>query len=297
MLINRRSKIWKSLKKLELYIMVVDIGSDGGRPPVWEQSDGAVKFCDFEARGELPRVAFSDSEMRELFVTRNKFCSSLFEPNKKLLEDYETDNVACRDVMDRLSVKCCTLDDFYNEKKYTECDFIKIDTQGSELDILKGAKELLKGFNPIVYAETWTREIYEKTPLSFEIMSYMHKNNYELLSVEVGASWKNLLGKQSGGKKQVVGLDLIFIPNNNIILNEKPEKFIKYIAILELYGYYSLATHLLELYNLTKPDFILYKDAALRRMNKNFPNWFTHIWDYTIGNLNSKLRVYPKLYD
>ncbi|MDP3996398.1 MAG: FkbM family methyltransferase [bacterium] len=39
---------------------------------------------------------------------------------------------------------CTTIDDFCAENKIDEVDFIKIDTEGGELDILKGARRMLK---------------------------------------------------------------------------------------------------------------------------------------------------------
>ena len=45
-------------------------------------------------------------------------------------------------------VNIITIDDFVNENKIKKIDFIKIDTEGYELKILKGAKETIKKFKP-----------------------------------------------------------------------------------------------------------------------------------------------------
>jgi len=45
-------------------------------------------------------------------------------------------------------VNIITIDDFVNKNKIKKIDFIKIDTEGYELKILKGAKETIKKFKP-----------------------------------------------------------------------------------------------------------------------------------------------------
>jgi hypothetical protein len=41
-----------------------------------------------------------------------------------------------------------TLDDFVKEHNIERVDFIKIDTEGSEREIIKGARETIKNFKP-----------------------------------------------------------------------------------------------------------------------------------------------------
>ena len=57
-------------------------------------------------------------------------------------------------VEDKVKVPLITLDEFSNGEDLTHCDLIKIDVDGIELDILKGAKQLLLKYAPIVIVET-----------------------------------------------------------------------------------------------------------------------------------------------
>jgi FkbM family methyltransferase len=36
-----------------------------------------------------------------------------------------------------------------------KCDFMKIDVEGAEFEVLAGAKETIKKFNPVIIVETW----------------------------------------------------------------------------------------------------------------------------------------------
>lgn len=66
--------------------------------------------------------------------------------------------------IEKLSVKVNTLDTIISSK--TPIDFIKIDVEGGEFDVLKGAKELLKRNKPIVIFECGlgASDFYETKP-------------------------------------------------------------------------------------------------------------------------------------
>ena len=71
-----------------------------------------------------------------------------------------------------------TLDKFLEKnKKIKKIDFIKIDTEGHELEVLKGAEKTIKKFKPIL--------MVEKNNLNFYAMSkILKKLNYEIYSFE-----------------------------------------------------------------------------------------------------------------
>ena len=74
-------------------------------------------------------------------LTKSRGCSSLYKPNLKYLKNYP--DVERFFVEDTVTVETTSLDTLYNDKVFSNIDFIKIDTQGSELDILKGGEKFL----------------------------------------------------------------------------------------------------------------------------------------------------------
>ena len=60
----------------------------------------------------------------------------------------------------KLKVKTTSLDYLYEGNEIKKPDFIKIDVEGAELSVLKGAEKLLKEFSPILFLATHGEEIH-----------------------------------------------------------------------------------------------------------------------------------------
>lgn len=73
-----------------------------------------------------------------------------------------------------------TLDAYVDEKNLPPPDFVKMDVQGSELDILRGMKALLPG---VKYAllESCIHQWNEGAPRTDELIAYMAENGFEIL--------------------------------------------------------------------------------------------------------------------
>lgn len=122
-------------------------------------------------------IALSSSNGNEqLFVNQFSETNSLL-PSRKLnsVIDKFTSNV------DSITVKTATLDSFCLNHSIEFIDFIKLDTQGSELRVLEGGKELLRTQAiAALYCEVEFVEIYENQPLFFEVFEYLKNYNYSL---------------------------------------------------------------------------------------------------------------------
>jgi len=56
-------------------------------------------------------------------------------------------------------IKQITLDQFFSEKQLERFDFLKMDVQGGELDLLEGGLESIRKFKPIILTEAATEEL------------------------------------------------------------------------------------------------------------------------------------------
>jgi FkbM family methyltransferase len=67
-----------------------------------------------------------------------------------------TSNVIAREIKPQsiAEIKQLTLDELAREWSISNCDLIKIDTDGSELQVLQGARDTIQKYKPIIIAET-----------------------------------------------------------------------------------------------------------------------------------------------
>ena len=92
--------------------------------------------------------------------------------------------------------------------KIKNLDYLKIDTQGAELEILKG----LGNYRPLlIKIEVHFFSMYDGVPSWHELINYLYELNYVLID------WK---GIGSHSSRVPAELDMIFIPNFNNILGE-----------------------------------------------------------------------------
>ena len=117
----------------------------------------------------LQSALSSKQESRELHLTRKPEVSSFFKPNRRLLDLYP--NPSRWDIVKTVRVEAIPLDRFLYDP-ILDVDFIKLDTQGSELEILMGAQsslELALG----IEVEVEFISLYENQPLFGDVCTYL----------------------------------------------------------------------------------------------------------------------------
>jgi FkbM family methyltransferase len=81
-------------------------------------------------------------------------------------------------------IKCRmeTLDTILSRERFHMPDFIKIDVQGYELEVLKGGKEALAAAEAIVM-EVSLAEMYKGSPLVYEVITFMHERGFQCYDI------------------------------------------------------------------------------------------------------------------
>ena len=126
-------------------------------------------------------LALSDSDNEnDFYITQKTDCSSFLEPS---LEGLNIEPKFLK-VQKKVVVKTKKLDDVLLENmKFKEYKYslLKIDTQGSELLVLNGARNLLKTKIKFVYVEVSDLEHYKKQTKSNEIIDFLYKYGFVLV--------------------------------------------------------------------------------------------------------------------
>lgn len=101
-------------------------------------------------------------------------------------ESQETHPIHCGTVKSSEGVGSITLDTFCINNNITKLDFIKIDTEGYEHNVLNGAKEIISKYRPQIIIELGLYAMKEKN-IDFSFYSnYFNKYNYRLIHSKTG---------------------------------------------------------------------------------------------------------------
>ncbi|WP_321507960.1 FkbM family methyltransferase [uncultured Methanoregula sp.] len=83
-----------------------------------------------------------------------------------------------------VEVKVESIDNLFNNKKLSKPDFVKIDVEGLEFDILQGMQMTLKEYKPNLFIEIHGANINDKMKNANEIISFLTGFNYSFYHIE-----------------------------------------------------------------------------------------------------------------
>ena len=184
----------------------------------------------------FPHALGEKSERRKLHVTNHPMCSSLYKPNEAFLDLYQNLDVAKK--KSESEIDTISLDKFVEDNEIGIVDFIKIDVQGAELDIFKGAPKTLMNTLKIV-CEVGFVPLYEGQPLFGDVCNILERHNlmFNKFLGMAGRSLKPLiLNNNPNFASQHMWSDAIYIKHVAMIPGLDNEKLIKLALLAAAYG-------------------------------------------------------------
>lgn len=154
------------------------------------------------------KIIVSNKKEKKLFINISKDFD-----NSSLLNATElhTDSHESAKYTHKEEIECNTLDsliDFYSINEKTL--MLKIDVQGSEMDVLKSAANNLEIFK-LVQIELTLQPLYEGQTLYKEIIEFMRDNNFEIWNIFPGYKKKSI--------GQLYQFDVIFYNQHSLKKN------------------------------------------------------------------------------
>ena len=188
-------------------------------------------------------------EARTFYVTRYPGCSSLYEPDPAVIDLFATLGTGPDgnyEVVDRIEVETKRLDDI------DECpppDYVKIDVQGGELDVLDGGAEKLRDA-VVIETETEFVPLYKEQPLFADVQTrlgalgfYLHK------LVDVGGRTFRPVRNEPRPYRaisQLLWADAVFVRRFTDLAALSDTQLLKAALVLhEVYRSFDLVIHLL----------------------------------------------------
>ncbi len=162
------------------------------------------KRCSTLNNCEPFNLAFSESKGRSDFFVPHEGggTNSMFQP-EDMEKRSDHDNDVYYGGTEKTSVDTDTIDSFCREKNINKIDILKMDTQGGELLVLRGAEKMLTEQKiSLVFLEISFIYIYKKQALFHEIESFMVSHGYTLY---------NLHYMSTSSHGQLVQGDAIFV--------------------------------------------------------------------------------------
>jgi len=145
----------------------------------------------------LPVAIAEKTETATLYITRHPMCSSLYPPNAAFLRQFEDLSVM---ELDRTTqIETTSLDEFCSSEGIEKLDFLHIDVQGADLQVLKGAKRLLDGVSAI-QIEIGYAPMYIGQPLFSEVDQYLRTQGFSLFDISAARRPRSIIQstKRSG---------------------------------------------------------------------------------------------------
>ena len=195
----------------------------------------------------INKGVWSKQEKRKLYILDNRLgSSSMYEPdiNNFDLHNIRKDNYKNYDIARTIEINCDSINNLLSELNLKNLDYLKIDTQGAELEILNG----LGNYKPLlIKIEAHIFSMYKDVPSWHKLLNLLYELNYVVID------WKGIGEHNSRVPAEI---DMILIPNfnnnngKNLIINSKQ----KFISLMLIFGQLSLLKLILKRFNVNMKD-------------------------------------------
>jgi FkbM family methyltransferase len=201
----------------------------------------------------IPLILSKSLGEQTLYITNAVHCSSLYEPNAPCLDRFSGMNQGiCLDF--QVEVETTTLDYFCATEDVKTIDFLKVDVQGADLDVLQGASELLNRSMLGILIEVEFTSLYKDQPLFADIDVFLRNQGFCLIDLRMEDAWcrrpRSISPIYSSDRNgQLLWADALYVRDplmeNAHIIMTNPRHILKLACLVDLLGYPDYALELL----------------------------------------------------
>ncbi len=194
----------------------------------------SVPHEDFHSYKVLPYYVGKNEGLIDFHLFRDLGSSSKLKPNQYFRNNYS----ASHEITSTVSVESRTMDSILTENNLELPDFIKLDTQGTELDILRNSPKSL-GNCLLIESEIEVIEMYEGQPLIGEFLTFMDNNGFDVLYIN--RVFQNHSSYPGIARGRITFTDILFGKKESHLGNYNSNQIAKYLTLLCNYGHIDIA--------------------------------------------------------
>ncbi len=191
--------------------MIIDVGANSGQftktANHFYPNASIYTFEPLEDHFLKIKNEFSKNEKIKIYnlALGNQENIIMFNKNKyghvsSILEISEENKYYPNEEITKVEVKLTTLDLFFKNTIPPNNTLLKLDVQGFELEVLKGAKNILKNIEYVII-EANLEKLYTNQPTFTEVNSFLNENEFEL---------HGMLDFNLGNKNRYIEIDLLY---------------------------------------------------------------------------------------
>lgn len=194
----------------------------------------------------------------DLRVCNDRFYSSTLEPEQQLPMEFGREQDFR--VVDRLKMNVRCMNHFLPQQEITDIDFIKVDVQGTELEILQGGSQIIESKVLGVRSEVEFSSLYVNQPLFSEMELHLRAQGFYLADWLYQRHWRNTPAHEHAqynrrsqtpySRGRLIHSDALFLRDHHWVarhMEDAETKLCRLILIALLYHHIDLAGSILPL--------------------------------------------------
>jgi FkbM family methyltransferase len=184
-------------------VYAIDAGAHGGLSEHWRRFERHLDVDSFEpdrveserlnrnAPGNLrwhARGLARTTGKHKLYILNRSTGSSLYPPNEAVISRYSAKSYW--GLKETVDVDCTSLDDFLTGRGTATPHLLKLDTQGSELDIMRGLSDARWATVLGAEIEVEFLDLYKGQPLFHDVHRFMTERGFELFDLRTHRAYR-----------------------------------------------------------------------------------------------------------
>ena len=250
--------------------VVVDVGARGGFESHWRFYGAQIELIGFEPDAEeceklnqqastsrhryFPVALHQSKGKRPFFITVYPASSGFYRPDTEFVKRFPWDDTLT--VKNVVEVETTDLVSSLDEHGITYVDFIKLDVEGAELDVLKGAEKVLRSSVIGLSVEVEFVPVHESQPLFRDVDQYLSLLGFMLYDLQLHRHSRRTLSVHPHGdtRGQVTWAQAVYLRDavSEIELSSKLEggwdatRILKLASFMELVNLPDCAIELIQ---------------------------------------------------